>query len=163
MLRLKPVLFFFFILISLASKGEQPIVWYSQDALLKNGVYKNYGLVSEPQQFGVVFNNTTNQKLTYYLKINNPHINRIYVLDSKQDTLFVTGDRYQFNSRPVYFWEYVFPIEINPQSIDSIKFEIHKKVKTLLFMHCLLQKIHMIKYTMGIYIFTALFYQLLFF
>lgn len=135
--RLKPVLFFFFILFSLASKGEQPIVWYSQDTLLKSGVFKNFGLVSELQQFGVVFNNKTNQKLTYYLKINNPHINRIYVLNSKQDTLFVTGDQLQFNTRPIYFWEFIFPIEINPQSTDSIKFQIQKKGETLAF-HALL-------------------------
>lgn len=135
--RLKAVLFFVFIFISLVSKGEQSIVWYSQDTLLKNGVYKNFGLVTEPQHFGVVFNNKTNQKLTYYLKINNPHINRIFVLDSKQDTLFVTGDRYQFNSRPIYFWEFIFPIQIDPHSIDSIKIQIHKKGENLAF-HTLL-------------------------
>ena len=137
MLRLKPVLLCLFLFFTLASKGEQPIVWYSQDTLLKNGVFKNYGLVTEPQHFGVVFTNKTNQKLTYYLKINNPHINRIFVLDSKQDTLFVTGDSYRFNSRPVYFWEYIFPIQINPQSTDSIKFQIHKKGENLAF-HTLL-------------------------
>lgn len=135
--RLKPVLFFFFIFFSLLSKGEQSIVWYSQDTLLKNGVFKNYGLVTEPQHFGVVFNNKTNQKITYYLKINNPHINRIFVLNTKQDTLFVTGDQYQFNSRPIYFWEFVFPIQINPQSTDSIQFQIHKKGENLVF-HTLL-------------------------
>ena len=135
--RSKTVLLFFFIFFSLLSKGEQPIDWYTQDRLLKNGVYKNYGLVNEPQSFGVVFNNKTNQKLTYYLKINNPHINRIYVLDSKQDTLFVTGDQYPFSTRPIYFWEFVFPIKINAQSTDSIKFQIHKKGETLTF-HTLL-------------------------
>ncbi len=137
MLRLRPALFLFLLFLSLISKGEQPIVWYSQDTLLKNGVFKNYGLISEPQHLGVVFNNKTNQKLTYYLKINNPHINRIFVFDSKQDTLFVTGDRYQFNSRPIYFWEFIFPIEINPQSTDSIKIQIHKKGENLAF-HTLL-------------------------
>lgn len=135
--RSKTVLLFFFIFFSLLSKGEQPIDWYSQETLLKNGVFKNYGLVNEPQSFGVVFNNKTNQKLTYYLKINNPHINRIYVLDSKQDTLFVTGDQYPFSTRPIYFWEFVFPIKINAQSTDSIKFQIHKKGETLTF-HTLL-------------------------
>ena len=135
--RSKTVFLFFFIFFSLLSKGEQPIDWYTQDRLLKNGVYKNYGLVNEPQSFGVVFNNKTNQKLTYYLKINNPHINRIYVLDSKQDTLFVTGDQYPFSTRPIYFWEFVFPIKINAQSTDSIKFQIQKKGETLTF-HTLL-------------------------
>lgn len=135
--RSKTVFLFFFIFFSLLSKGEQPIDWYTQDRLLKNGIYKNYGLVNEPQSFGVVFNNKTNQKLTYYLKINNPHINRIYVLDSKQDTLFVTGDQYPFSTRPIYFWEFVFPIKINAQSTDSIKFQIHKKGETLTF-HTLL-------------------------
>jgi signal transduction histidine kinase len=137
MYRSRAVLLFFFIFFSLLSKGEQPIDWYPQDRLLKNGVFKNYGLVNEPKSFGVVFNNKTNQKLTYYLKINNPHINLIYVLDSKQDTLFVTGDRYPFSTRPIYFWEFVFPIQINAQSTDSIKFQIHKKGENLAF-HTLL-------------------------
>ena len=137
--RSKTVFLFFFIFFSLLSKGEQPIDWYTQDRLLKNGVYKNYGLVNEPQSFGVVFNNKTNKKLTYYLKINNPHINRIYVLDSKQDTLFVTGDQYPFSTRPIYFWEFVFPIKINAQSTDSIKFQIQKKRRNSYFSytpHC---------------------------
>lgn len=135
--RLKPVLLLFFIFTFLFSKGEQPIVWYSQDTLLKNGIFKNYGYVTEPKAFGVVFKNNSNQTLTYFLKINNPHINRLFVMNTKSDTLFVTGDRYQFNTRPIYFWEFIFPIQVKPNSTDSLKFEVHKKGENLSF-HTLL-------------------------
>lgn len=135
--RLKALLLSIFILSFLYAKGEDPIVWYSQDTLLKNGVYKNYGFVAEPKEFGVVFHNNSNQNQTYYLKINNPHINRLFVFNAKSDTLFVTGDRYQFNTRPINFWEYIFPIEVKPNSTDSLRFQLHKKGETLSF-HTLL-------------------------
>jgi signal transduction histidine kinase len=135
--RIKPVLLLFFTISFLSSRGEQPITWYSQDFLLKNGVFKNYGLVTEPMTFGVEFINNTNQTRTYYLKINNPHINRLYVFNAKHDTLFITGDRFQFNSRPIYFWEFIFPIQVKPNSIDSLRFQVHKKGENLSF-HTLL-------------------------
>jgi signal transduction histidine kinase len=137
MYRLKPFLVSVFMFLSLISKGEQTFPWYSQDTLLKNGVFKNYGFVSELKTFGVVFNNPTNRPVTYYLKINNPHINEIFVHNIKGDTLYITGDNFHFNSRPIYFWEYIFPIELHPNSRDSIKFDLYKKGETLSF-HTLL-------------------------
>jgi signal transduction histidine kinase len=135
--RIKYLLLLLFTISFLTSRGDQSITWYNQDTLLKNGVYKNYGFISEPKEFGVALNNNTNQILTYYLKISNPHINRLFVFNAKNDTLFVTGDRYQFNSRPIYFWEYIFPIEVKPNSKDSLRFQIHKRGETLSF-HALL-------------------------
>ena len=134
---IRPVLFLFLMFSFFMAKGEQPITWYDQETLLKNGVYKNYGFISAPEEFGVALCNNSNQTLTYYLKINNPHINRLFVFNAKNDTLFVTGDRYQFNSRPIYFWEYIFPIEVKPNSKDSLRFQIHKRGETLSF-HALL-------------------------
>jgi signal transduction histidine kinase len=134
---IRPVLLLLFVFSFFIAKGEQPIKWYSQDTLQKNGVFKNYGLVTEPKTFGVVIHNNFAETRTYYLKINNPHINRLFVFNTKGDTLFVTGDRYQFNSRPIYFWEFIFPIVVKSNSIDSLKFEIHKKGETLSF-HTLL-------------------------
>lgn len=119
--------------LSLISKGEHAFPWYSQDTLLKNGVFKNYGFISEAKSFGVIFNNPSNQPITYYLKINNPHINKLVVFNTKGDTLFLTGDQFQFNSRPVYFWEYVFPIKLDPNSRDSIRFDLYKNGETLAF------------------------------
>jgi signal transduction histidine kinase len=145
--RIKYFLLLLFSISFLTSRGDQSITWYSQDTLLKNGVYKNYGLVSEPKTFGVVFNNNTNEIRTYYLKINNPHINRLYVLNTKGDTLVKTGDRYEFNTRPIYFWEFIFPIQVKPNSIDSLRFETNKKGEYLSY-HILLiaekdyEKIH---------------------
>jgi signal transduction histidine kinase len=130
---IRPVLLLLYIFSFFSAKGELPITWYSQDTLLKSGVYKNYGFVDGPKEIGVVFYNNTKLNSTYYLKINNPHINRLYVFNTKGDTIFVTGDRYQFNTRPVYFWEYIFPIEVKPNSIDSIRFQIHKKGENLSF------------------------------
>lgn len=133
MLRLKSILIFLYIIAFLSSKAEQTFPWYPQDTLLKNGVFKNYGFISEKKTFGVVFTNPSNQPLTYYLKINNPHINKLVVSNTKGDILFLTGDQYQFNSRPVYFWEYVFPIKLNPNSRDSIRFDLYKNGETLAF------------------------------
>jgi signal transduction histidine kinase len=135
--RLKPVLLLLFIFSFLFSKGEQTIEWYSQDNLLKNGVFKNYGFVTEPKTLGIVFINKTDQTRTYYFKINNPHINRLFVLNTKNDTLFVTGDRYKFNTRPIYFWEFIFPIQVKSNTVDSLKFILQKDGENLSF-HALL-------------------------
>ena len=137
MRRLKPVLLLLFIFSFLFSKGEQTIEWYSQDNLLKNGVFKNYGFVTEPKTLGIVFINKTDQTRTYYFKINNPHINRLFVLNTKNDTLFVTGDRYKFNTRPIYFWEFIFPIQVKSNTVDSLKFILQKNGENLSF-HALL-------------------------
>ena len=110
----KVFLFFSFLFTFLSSKGEDQITWIQQDVLQKNGLYLNYGFVTEPQTFGIVFNNQTKEEKTYYLKLNNPHINSIVVTNKEKDTLYLTGDRYLFNSRAVYFWEFVFPIRIQP-------------------------------------------------
>lgn len=133
----RPVLLLLFMFSFFMAKGEQPITWYSQDILLKNGVFKNYGFIAEPKEFGIVLNNNTNQTQTYYLKINNPHINRLFVFNAKGDTLFVTGDRYKFNSRPIQFWEYIFPFQVNPNQTDSLRFQLHKKGE-ILSIHTLL-------------------------
>ncbi|MEY4728196.1 MAG: hypothetical protein RLZZ390_720, partial [Bacteroidota bacterium] len=133
--RLKLVFIFSF----LFSRGEQPVEWYNQDSLLKNGVFKNYGFVTEPKTLGIVFNNKTDQTRTYYFKINNPHINKIFVLNTKNDTLFVTGDRYQFNTRPIYFWEFIFPLQVKPNTVDSLRFVLNKRGENLSF-HALLIK-----------------------
>lgn len=135
--RLRLFLFLTVMCLSLFSKAEQPTEWFSQDILLKNGVFKNYGFVIEPTNIGVVFKNNTDEVVTYYLKINNPHINRIYVTNAKNDTLYITGDQFSFGTRPIYFWEYVFPIKLNANTTDSIRFQFHKKGETLSF-HALL-------------------------
>ena len=67
--RIKYLLLLLFTISFLTSRGDQSITWYSQDTLLKNGVYKNYGFISEPKEFGVALNNNTNQILTYYVPI----------------------------------------------------------------------------------------------
>lgn len=135
--RLRLLLFLTFMCLSLFSKAEQPTEWFSQDILLNKGVFKNYGFVSEPKDIGVVFNNNTDEEITYFLKVNNPHINRIYVTNTNNDTLYITGDRFPFGTRPIYFWEYVFPIKLKPNTTDSIKIQFHKKGETLSF-HALL-------------------------
>ena len=129
----KVFLFFSFLFTFLSSKGEDQITWVQQDVLQKNGLYLNYGFVSEPQTFGIVFNNQTKEEKTFYLKLNNPHINQIIVRNKEKDTLFLTGDRYLFNSRAVYFWEFVFPIRVQPNYTDSIQFQIDKKGENLAF------------------------------
>ncbi|MEY5045488.1 MAG: hypothetical protein RL713_713 [Bacteroidota bacterium] len=135
--RLKSVLLLVFIFSFLFSRGEQSVEWFSQDSLLKNGVFKNYGFVAAPKTLGIVFNNKTDKTLTYFLKINNPHVNRLFVVNTKNDTLFVTGDRYQFNTRPIYFWEFIFPIQVKPNTVDSLKFILQKNGENLSF-HALL-------------------------
>ncbi len=133
----KVFIFFSFLFAFLSSKGEDQITWVQQEVLQKNGLYLNYGFVTEPKTFGIVFNNQTKEEKTYYLKLNNPHINQIIVRNKEKDTLYLTGDRFLFNSRAVYFWEFVFPIRIQPNSTDSIQFQIEKKDENLVF-HALL-------------------------
>ncbi|MFM1794195.1 MAG: hypothetical protein RL642_580 [Bacteroidota bacterium] len=131
------LLFNFFLLVFFTAKGEQQIDWYSQDTLLKNGVYKSYGFVDGIKRFGIAFENKNNQPTTYFLKINNPHLNHIYVLNKTGDTLYTTGDKFRFSSRPIYFWEYVFPLTIPASSRDSVTVYLDKIGETLSF-HALL-------------------------
>ncbi len=153
--RLKSVLLLVFIFSFLFSRGEQSVEWFSQDSLLKNGVFKNYGFVAAPKTLGIVFNNKTDKTLTYFLKINNPHINRLFVLNTKNDTLFVTGDRYQFNTRPIYFWEFIFPIQVKPNTADSLKFILQKNGENLSFHALLIAEKDTIKFMTLTYIFIA--------
>lgn len=131
------LLFHFFLLLGFIAKGGQQMDWYQQDSLLKNGVYKNHGLVNDIKRFGIVFENKNNQPLSYLLKINNPHLNEIILINQQGDTLYKTGDRYQFSSRPVYFWEFVFPITLPENSKDSIIVYLDKRGEPLSF-HALL-------------------------
>jgi signal transduction histidine kinase len=167
----KVFLFFSFLFAFLSSKGEDQITWVQQEVLQKNGLYLNYGFVTEPKTFGIVFNNQTKEEKTYYLKLNNPHINQIIVRNKEKDTLYLTGDRFLFNSRAVYFWEFVFPIRIHPNSTDSIQFQIDKKGENLVF-HALLstpqdfQKIrdaHLYFYSVFISVSLFLFFLFVFF
>lgn len=135
----KVLIFFSFLFISLSSKGEERITWLQQESLQKNGWFYNYGFVTEPKTFGIVFNNQSKVEKTYYIKLNNPHINRIYVKNKENDTLYITGDRFLFNSRPVYFWEFVFPIHVKPNYTDSLQFQIHKNGENLAFQVMLFQ------------------------
>lgn len=137
MLQLKPFLLVFFICSFLFTKGEEPIAWYNQEELVKRGVFKNYGFVNETKTLGIVLQNKSNLTQKFFLKINNPHINKLYVLNAKKDTLYVTGDNFKFNSRPIYFWEFIIPIVLQPNSTDSLTLQFLKKGEPLSF-HALL-------------------------
>ena len=113
-----------FNLLSLSSLGQSTLQWISIDSIEKNGFYRNHGVNKEKRTVGVIFHNPTQTEKEFYIRLNNPHLNEIDVIGPKGDTLYHTGDRHPFDSRPVRFWDFVFPIRIAAGQTDSIQFSI---------------------------------------
>lgn len=125
--------FVFLLILCVFAKGQQEMVWLSTDSLAVKGYYQNMGIAKDVFHVGIVAKNNTGFGKKVLLEINNPHINRLYLINKKGDTLVNTGDHALFNSRPLYHWDFVLPIEVDAFSSDSLKLVLDKKGESLSF------------------------------
>jgi len=111
-----------FELLSISGFAQTNTEWVKNEEVEQNGFYRNYGNNLEERTVGVIFNTTDKPEKDYYIRLNNPHINQIFVINRKGDTLYHTGDRLPFNSRPLNSWDFVFPIHVSAGTTDSVRF-----------------------------------------
>ncbi len=101
--------------------GQDSTVWLHGKDIREKGYFKNIGFTQKPSVLGLVIENTFSIEQTEYIKINNPHINNLYLINKSGDTIYNTGDHRYFESRPIFFWDYILPITVKGNSTDSFK------------------------------------------
>ena len=106
------------IMFFLYAKGQEKTDWIKSQVLEASGYYENLGLTKEKKSVGIIFENTSKAAKRFILKVNNPHVNHLYLYSKNGDTIYNTGDHINFSSRPIVFWDFAFPIEVKSNSKD---------------------------------------------
>ena len=114
------------------AKSEDSIPWLKSSQLEKEGYYRNYGFSKAPVRIGILAEKQSDAG-DRFLKINNPHANNILLTTLQGDTLYKTGDFYSFQSRPVYFWDFILPIASNRTNNDSLVLTLDNTGETQAF------------------------------
>jgi signal transduction histidine kinase len=125
--------FLFFSCWATASLGQEKTIWLSEKQLAEKGYYRNHGFTKGPVKMGLLFNNTDSRPKTQYLKINNPHVNDLFLETINADTLYATGDHHLFNTRPVFFWDYILPVTTGPGKTDSLLLTLDNSGETQVY------------------------------
>lgn len=112
--------------------AQDSIPWLSLTKIASSGYYKNHGFTKGPVSIGLLLDNKDPNSKKHFLKINNANVNFIYLIDYiKKDTLYKTGDHLPFDSRPEHFWDFIFHIEKNAQTSDSLLLVMDKSGESL--------------------------------
>ena len=125
--------FLFFSCWAMASLGQEKTIWLNEKLLAEKGYYKNHGFTKGPVKMGLLFNNPDTTPKTHYLKINNPHVNDLFLETLNADTLYATGDHHLFNSRPVFFWDFILPITTAAGKTDSLLLTLDNSGETQVY------------------------------
>jgi len=115
------------------AKGQDVSVWLSAEELETKGYYQNHGFSKTRVVIGLSLENEDSVFQERILKIHNPHINNIYLISSRNDTIYKTGDHLTFNSRPEYFWDFVLPVQSLGKSVDSFKLVLDNSGEPLFY------------------------------
>ena len=75
--------------------------------------------------------NDTDRPLTRYILLNNPHINRIQVMDTTHDRGSVLGDKLPYRERPVDFSDFAIPVPLNPHERRTVFIGVDKSGESL--------------------------------
>jgi signal transduction histidine kinase len=124
---------FLLIFIFLNSSAQDKIEWINYQTLESSGFYQNLGLTKEKKNIGLIFTNNTNFTKQFILKVNNPHVNDIYLYKINGDTIYHTGDHKKFYTRPIIYWDYALPITLPKKSTDSIVLSLDKRGENLTY------------------------------
>lgn len=89
--------------------------------------FKNYGLTTSPKEVMVLIPPTEEP---HFLLFENPHINKLTIERKSVEFSMVTGDHLPFNSRPIPFRTFVFPLDFSTQS-DTLNISIDKSGENL--------------------------------
>jgi len=123
----------FMLILCFFAKGQEASVWLSADELETKGYYQNHGFSKTRVVIGLSLENKDSVFKERILKIHNPHINNIFLINSRNDTIYKTGDHLIFNSRPEYFWDFVLPIQSIGKSVDSFKLVLDNSGEPLFY------------------------------
>ena len=126
------VLLFILITIGFHAKAQDSITWIKSSMLEQEGYYRNPGFTQHAINIGIVMDSDSSEDLRY-LKINNPHANKIFLTRLSGDTIYKTGDYLPFQNRPVYFWDFVLPIPTKEFKNDSLVLTIDNSGETQVF------------------------------
>jgi signal transduction histidine kinase len=118
--------------IILPAWAQDTIPWIRSSDLEKEGYYRNPGFTQNAIRIGIIQDSDTTTPLRY-LKINNPHANNIILSRQNGDTIYKTGDFLPFQNRPVYFWDFVLPIDTREWRNDSLVLTIDNTGESQLF------------------------------
>lgn len=121
------------ILFARSSNGQEKVDWINSTLIETSGYYQNIGLTKVRKNIGLALKNSSNTSKQLILKINNPHINYLYLYTKKGDTLYRTGDHQNFSTRPILFWDFAFPIEVKKEHTDSLILSIDKAGENLTY------------------------------
>ena len=121
------------ILLLFKSIGQDKIQWINAKKLETAGIYQNLGLTKGEKNIGLIFENDSNFSKELILKLNNPHINYIYLYRKNGDTIYQTGDHKQFNTRPIIFWDFALPIIVEKNRVDSLVLSVNKAGENLTY------------------------------
>ena len=133
------LLFSILITIGFHAKAQDSITWVKSSMLEQEGYYRNPGFTQHAIKIGIAMDSDTTEDLRY-LKINNPHANKIFLTRFSGDTIYKTGDYLPFQSRPVYFWDFVLPIPTKQFKNDSLLLTIDNSGETQVFFLELMKK-----------------------
>lgn len=112
--------------------AQDSIPWLKASELQKTGYYHNHGFTKSSVAVGLIIDHGNLDEETHLLKINNANINFVYLVDYKtKDTLYKTGDHFPFNSRPIHFWDFIFPFQKNTNQTDSLLLIMDKSGENL--------------------------------
>jgi len=128
-----PYLVLLMLILCLSAKGQDASVWLSADELETKGYYKNHGFSKTRVVIGLSLENEDSVFKERILKIHNPHINNIYLISYRNDTIYKTGDHLSFNTRPEYFWDFVLPVQSLGKSVDSFKLVLDNSGEPLFY------------------------------
>ena len=117
----------------LSSLGQEKTIWLNEKQLAEKGYYKNHGFTQGAVKIGLIFHNTDNSGKTHYLKINNPHVNELFLETLNADTLYATGDHHAFNTRPVFFGDFILPITTDSGKTDSLLLTLDNSGETQVY------------------------------
>lgn len=107
---------------------------YNNNKSEVSSLYINDGITNSPRQIDFVIPRSDDQ---YYVVVDNPHLNTVILKNNKKDTLYLTGDTFEFNNRLYNNRLFILPIDkvFNP---DSLSIELSKKGESLAFTFYLL-------------------------
>ena len=129
----KIILTFFLVVFSLSIFAQKNIKWFDANELLQKGYYQNHGITKEQKRYGIVFKNTTDHSQSFVIRLNNPHLNFLYLTRVNGDTIYKTGDHLNFSTRPIVFWDFALPVQVNSRQADSLILTLDKRGENLIY------------------------------
>lgn len=106
--------------------------WEGSESLYFNGKSFNAGVTATPWWIKMHLEVPESNERNYYLRLNNPHINYLYVyFDGATEPIFVLGDKLPFSVRPVNFSDFIIPLDLSENGSKSILLLVNKAGETL--------------------------------